>query len=707
MTGGYAGKILRVNLTNKSISTIDTARYEELGGGFGMGAAIFWDLAVAPGQWDLQDAYDPRNVISLMSGPLAATGAPAAGRTSVCGVGSSTYPTDQFYRTNFGGRFATTLKLAGWDGVVLEGKADKPVWINIINDKVTIEDARPLWGLDTWETQNRIVSMVGGRTRFGEEWQQIGEGYTTARPQIVCIGPVGEARARVGALIHGSGVTGRQGGFGGVFGAKNLKAISVTGTGSIRAADPRGVVDTRIWHVQKFPRIKTVLPGTAACMPCINDDRIRDSYPGGEAMCDDTYWYGVGKSKELQMKGAEILMRWGVGSFLAAFGNFKVRAPEAPPPAAKDVPGGAGLGWYVKYLYEIGVLGPGKQIDSSPLPPIGQCDELEFREAFFNAIARRAGIGDALAEGTLHAAKRWGRLDEDVQSGALRYPAWGSTYHWNLPGVEWAFGGLLGSGDVVWHVLGGLGGKEGNRPYTLETLLEIMSSKTIPYTGDPYMFSFAWKGEEAKTTGIYSEHKAKLVAWSRHYADFWNESMAFCEWMLATFLKIRSGPVKLKTQESDFSEVMGMEPVKVEPNTDFRGPTPEAEMRYYQAVTGNKVAFADTMEVGRKIWNLERAIRVMQGRHRNQEKFYPFMYRPGASQAPELGGRPVYEHGTWSWQPLADMHLDEAGVELFKTNFYKLEGWGVDTGWPTRKTLEGLGLKRVADTLGSKGKLGA
>jgi len=705
MTGGYAGKILRVNLTNKSISTIDTARYEEFGGGFGMGAAIFWDLAVAPGQWDLQDAFDPRNVISLMSGPLAATGAPAAGRTSVCGVASSTYPTDQFYRTNFGGRFATTLKLAGWDGVVLEGNADKPVWINIIDDKVTIEDARSLWGLDTWETQNRIVSMVGGRTRFGEEWQQIGEGYTTARPQIVCIGPMGEARARVAALIHGSGVTGRQGGFGGVFGAKNLKAISVTGTGSIGAADPKGVVDTRIWHVQKFPRIKTVLPGTAACMPCINDDRIRDSYPGGEAMCDDTYWYGVG-NKELQMKGAEILMRWGVSSFNSAFGNFKVRAPEAPPPAAKDLPGGEGLGWYVKYLYQIGVLGPGKQIDSSPLPPIDQCDELEFREAFFNAIAKRAGIGDVLAEGTLHAAKRWGRLDQDVQSGALRYPAWGSTYHWNLPSVEWAFGGLLGAGDVVWHVLGALGGKEGHRPYTLDTLLEIMSSKTIPYTGDPYMFSFAWKGEEAKTTGIYSEHKAKLVAWSRHYADFWNESMAFCEWVLATFLKIRSGPVKLKTQESDFSEVMGIDPVKAEPNTDFRGPTPEAELRYYQAVTGNKVTFADTMEVGRKIWNLERTIRVMQGRHRDQEKFYPCMYRPGASQAPELGGRPVYENGKWSWQPLTDMYLDEAGVELFKTNFYKLEGWGVDTGWPTRKTLEGLGLKKIADTMASRGRLG-
>ena len=195
MANGYAGKILRVNLTTKQTSTIDTARYEEFGGGYGMGAAIFWDLAVAPGEWDLKDAYDPRNVLPLMAGPLAAAGVPGAGRTSVCGLSPETFPTCEFWRGNFGGRFGTTLKLAGWDGVVVEGKADRPVWINIINDQVKIEDAKELWGLDTYETQDRITKMVGGRTRFGEEWQEIGSAYTTARPQIVCIGPAGETRS--------------------------------------------------------------------------------------------------------------------------------------------------------------------------------------------------------------------------------------------------------------------------------------------------------------------------------------------------------------------------------------------------------------------------------------------------------------------------------------------------------------------------------
>ncbi len=683
MANGFAGKILRINLTTQAISTIDTAKYEEFGGGYGIATAIFWDLAVAPGEWDLQDAYDPRNVITLMAGPLAATGIPAAGRTSVSGVSPEVFPTNSFSRTNFGGRFGTTLKLAGWDGVVVEGKADNPVWINIINDKVTIENAKELWGLNTYETQDRITSMVGGRTRFGDEWQKIGDGYTTARPQIVCIGPVGEARARIAALIHGSGISGRTGGYGGVFGAKNLKAISVTGTGSVKAADPNGVVNARLWHMQNFSRMRALTPGTASCMPCINNDRKRNSYNGGESMCTDTLWF-YGKSQDVQMKGAEAIMKWGISAWGGRFeGVFKVDVPGAPALFKKQVPIEPGLGWYIKYLYDLGILGPGKKIDSYPLP-MDQWNELSFREIMCDAISKRLGIGDALAEGTLEAAKKWGRLEEDLNSGALRFPAWGSLYHWTLPGVEWAYGYLFGAGDPTWHgfffSLGSGQSKAGPPPYTTEQLVEMMASKVIPFSGDPLMFNYAWKGEEARNTGIYSEHKAKQIAWTRYYAGFWNESMAFCETEMPSFVS--------------------------RGKADFKGPSPDIEMRYYQAVTGKKVSFADTMETGRKIWNLERAIRVAQGRHRDNEKFAPFMYMPGASFTAIGGGLPVYENGKWSWQDLLDMYMDDAGVELFKTRYYNLEGWDPQTGYPKRKTLEGLGMKDVADVLQSKNRLG-
>ena len=691
MTHGYAGKILKVNLTSRTIGTIDTAKYESFGGGVGIGSAIFWDLAVAPGEWDLQDAFDPRNVIALMTGPLAGTGVPGAGRTSVCAVSPEAFPVNWFGRSNFGGRFANTLKSAGWDGIVVEGKAEKPVWINIINDRVTIEDAKDLWGVNTYETQAKITSMVGGRTRFGDEWHPVGNEFTTARPQIVCIGPIGEAKTRIASLVHGSGISARTGGFGGVFGSKNLKAISVIGTGGVKAADPKGVVDTRLWHIREFPRPYKATPGAASCMPCLNCDRRRGSYHGGETMCVDQYWYN-GKGDALQDLGSEMVMKYGLsawGGHFSGMAMFVSDVPGAPALFKKQVPVEPGLGWYIKYLYDQGVLGPGKKIDSYPLQ-MDQYEELSFREAFLDAIARRVGIGDALAEGMLDAAKKWGRLEIDQQSGALRSPAWGSVYHWTLPGVEWAYSDLLMTGDPSWHGFFALGKKMGGGPgvlgepegdYPIERMLEVVSAKTIPYTGDPFMFNYAWKGEEARKNGIYSEHKARQVAWIRHFAGFWNESMAFCEMMLPVFINTA--------------------------RKDIWGPSPDVELRYYQAVTGNKISFADTMEIGRKGWTMERAIRVMQGRKRDNEKFAPFMYKPGACALNFQGGVPVYDNGKWSWQDNADMYFDDAGVELFKTHFYKLEGWDDRNGWPTRKTLEEFGLKHVADTMAKKGKLGA
>ena len=675
MANGYAGKILKINLTTQEVGSLDTAQYEEFGGGVGIGAAIFWDLAVLPGDWDLQDAFDPRNVISLMSGPLAATGVPGAGRTSICAIAPETFPTPLFHRTSMGGRFATMLKLAGWDGVVVQGKADRPVWINIVNDKVTIEDAKGLWGLNTFETQGQITSMVGGRTRFGEEWHQIGDDFTTARPQIVCIGPVGESMTRVAALIHGSGVSARTGGFGGVFGSKNLKAISVIGTGNIRAADPKGLVDIRIAHILGKAGSAA---GQASCMPCVNSDRRRDSYYGGESMCADQYWF-MGDL----MKGADVAIKWGICTWATKFGGaMENKVPNAPALFKGKVPMEPGMGWYIKYLYELGVLGPGKKIDSHPLP-MDQWDKLSFRETFCDAIARRIGIGADLAEGTLEAAKKWGRLEEDLNSGALRFPAYGASWHHTLPGMDWAYAYIFMSGDPMWHGLMGVsgGGGFGGGPsaYTPEQLVDMMAAKVVPFTGDPLMFNNSWKGEEARKTGIYSEHKAKLVSWARRYAGFYNESMSICEMMLPNF--------------------MGRSP------GGLAGPSPELEYRYYQAVTGNNKTLADTIEIGRKIWNMERAIRVMAGRHRDKEQFAPFMYMPGATFM-SLGSRPVYQDGKWSFEDQSDLYLEKAGVEAFKTHFYKLEGWDANNGWPTRKTLEEMGMKKVADTMAARGRLG-
>ena len=97
------------------------------------------------------------------------------------------------------------------------------------------------------------------------------------------------------------------------------------------------------------------------------------------------------------------------------------------------------------------------------------------------------------------------------------------------------------------------------------------------------------------------------------------------------------------------------------------------------------------------------------------ENFAEFMYTPAASSTqtvPAFGDGParelpVYKNGKWEMDVVEDMYLDKSGVEQWKTHFYEFEGWDPDTGWPTRKTLEEMGLKNVADTLESAGRLGS
>ena len=670
MGNGYAGKILRVNLTTGATGVIDTAKYEEFGGGYGIGAAVFWDLAAAPGEWDMKDPYDPRNVLPIMTGPLAATGVPGAGRTSICGMSAETFPTSEFWRGNLGGHFGSALKQAGWDGVVVEGKAEAPVWINIINDQVKIESAKELWGLDTWATQNRITSMIGGRTRFGEEWHQIENGYTTSRPQIVCIGPIGETKSRLSALITSSGVSARIGGHAAVFGAKNLKAISVIGTGNVSVADPKAVIAARLQHMSSGGG-RPAQAGASACSPCLNADRRRSNYYGGETMCACQGWLS-GASQTAGDQATEALIKYGLSSWACHFdGMPRLDISGAPEAYKGKMPTDSGIGWYLEKLHEQGILGPGKQIDSAPLP-MDKFGTLAFRMALLEAIATRSGIGDALAEGCCRAAEKWGRLEIDKESGALRLPAWGATSHWTMPWVDWAYSYILGAGDPTWHgFMAPVGTPEQGK--TIEQSLEELSKKTVPHTDDIFMFNYAWKGEEAWKTGIYSQHKAKQVAWGRNFIMFFNESLAFCEMLLP----------------------------------ELRSVSPDVEMAYYKAVTGKKDSFADTMRAGQKIGAMERAIRVMHGRTREAEVFFPYMYQPGASGMAIYGGVSIYEGGKWRVDPAPDMYLDRKGVEDFKNHYYALEGCDREHGWPTRKSLESHGLKKVADVLNAKGRLGA
>ena len=215
-----------------------------------MGAAIFFDL-VGDKIVEMPDGFHPANVITIMTSPLTGTLVPAcAGRIEMQGVGVQSDPIGWFTRSNFGGRFATMLKHAGWDGIVIEGSADAPVWLDIRDKKVTLRncDGLSLWGQDAWESQQTIWDYVANGGRFHEWYDPGGNagGMTTQRPAVAAIGPAGENCCRTACIIHDASNASGQGGFGAIWGAKRLKAISVIGSGGVHVADPKALLEAPV-----------------------------------------------------------------------------------------------------------------------------------------------------------------------------------------------------------------------------------------------------------------------------------------------------------------------------------------------------------------------------------------------------------------------------------------------------------------------------
>lgn len=658
---GYAGNILRLDLTHRRVSTIPTSKYRQWAGGHGMGSAIFFDLV----KDKTIDGFDPANVVTLMTSPLCGTLAPAAGgRLELQGIGVQYYP-NWYTRSGVGGRLSTQLKYAGWDGIVIEGRADAPVWIDIRDGDVQIRDCSTLslWGTDTLQCQQIIWDYVAGDGSYGDWIEPRGRkgGQTTQRPAVLAIGPAGENLARMACLIHDAGNAAGQGGFGAVWGSKRLKAISIIGTGAIEIHDPKALLRARLWYLAgkrgRRPYVNTVYAKgksrkrhrPQACVGCHQGCKGRyEDGIGNEVICAGSHFYKDAKTLDIQRQACDLINRYGLNANEMFTGEI-----------------------YLKALYDRNALGS----DTGPECPLDfdEYGELSFVEQLVKMMAYRndgkgnpSQFGDDLAEGFIRAAKKWRRHEGMMD---YLYPIWG------IPGdddprvhLESGYASLLGDRDMNEHCFYRLGLKKTPSP---EEIARIYTSKMQPFEGDIRMLDFS-------DENMYSQHIAKLVSWQRYYTRFYKHSLLFCDSRWPDFLDLSS-------------------PDKV-------GKTGEAEPRFIQAVTGDHLSFVDGMEIGRKIWNLDHAIWTLQGRHRDMVRYTdPIYTQPVRYADPVLG----MKDGKWGRLDVSHRHLDRAGFEEFKTRFYRLQGWDTSTGYPTRATLASLGLGYVADELEKHGKLGA
>ena len=215
---GWTGKILRINLTDGTVSVSSTDPYKEYLGGMGIANKIMYDEVPAG-----TDPLSPENKIVFAVGPLTATGVPLAGRTTIASL--STYTTDhQVVDAHTGGMIGAAIKKAGWDAIVIEGASDEPVYLKIDDDDIEIKPADQVWGLGTRATTEALSRKEG--TDFC----------------VATIGPAGENLLPYACIInsrnHSAGA-----GAAAVMGSKKLKALVVRGSQPIYVADPQAVAD--------------------------------------------------------------------------------------------------------------------------------------------------------------------------------------------------------------------------------------------------------------------------------------------------------------------------------------------------------------------------------------------------------------------------------------------------------------------------------
>lgn len=206
--------LLKIDLTIGRIQTIRVPELWEkdyLGGASLAARLLYADLTPD------QDPLSPTAPLLFLNGPLSGTLGPTVGRFVVCGRSPAT---GLWAEANCGGFWGPELRFAGWDGVWITGRAEKPVYIWIHDDQVEIRDAADVWGQDTYETQEAVKRQV-----------------PAAGAHVACIGPAGENGVLFSGIFCDHGRTAGRTGLGAVMGSKNLKAIAVKGTGKIPLAD--------------------------------------------------------------------------------------------------------------------------------------------------------------------------------------------------------------------------------------------------------------------------------------------------------------------------------------------------------------------------------------------------------------------------------------------------------------------------------------
>jgi len=658
---GWVGKLLWVDLSSGRIWETETGPYaKDFIGGRGVAAKLMWDITSA----------DPSaKPLIFMTGPLGATIAPFGGRTVVAGYAPQGYPHEWYSRSTFGAYWAAELKYAGYDGLIILGEAARPVYLWIHNGEVELRKADFLWGKGNWETQLLLKDRLGPQVR------------------IASIGQAGENGSRIAVIQTETESAAGQGGFGAVMGRKRLKAIAVRGTGVVRVAHPAllmrcsKAIRDELRFGSIFSRDAKLDPDkvqkygerwyacTQQCgVHCVASRHysnvpgpITGQQRGGVLHCTSPGFAGRGKGS---------FYDWDIG-FEAGFELACM---------ANDF----GINHWDLHFGIIPWLRHCQRTGRTKLDGIKiDVNDPGFWAYLLRKIAYREGIGDVIAEGGYRAAKELGWEEDFIEE---LYAAWGYAGHWDghgdrvnrivfpfwlVPGLQWAV-------DTRDPISSSHGYAHASMLWSpLRSTVNVGSGREAGAEEGKYL---SWAELKELADRVYgtadaldphAEYKGKAHAavWHANRSAI-KDSLLVCDWMFPCLFSLNQPDLWARADDME--------------GVNF-------EWHLFTATTGIEMSKEEFYKVGERICNLERALQVRDfGRSRaDDEKIIPYL-----------------EREEWWPNPLFDNRRVGADASAFRAlldEFYRLRGWSVETGRPTRAVLERLALEEVAKVLEEHG----
>ena len=662
---GWAGKILKVDLTNRTVTEEPTIpKYQRYIGGVGIGFKVMWD-EVPPET----DAFDPENRIVFATGPLVGTEAPGTTRTAVVSKSPQVYehsvPERSLTTSSvMGGPFGPELKFAGYDAVVIHGRSAEPVYLWIHDGEAEIRDAANLWGLDAYETPRKIR-------------EELQDGYV----QVAATGPAGENLVRAACVVsRGRGDhAAAQGGFGAVMGSKKLKAIAVRGT--------QGMATIDIARPEEFREVAKEALHLLTPLACNPNSMFWN--PGvdphsasqfghwqkvdiGKFMSPDLKIHHVGRTGDCPLLCYDQYDVPGIGTGALMCSKYNagvLGVGSVDGFRAKDFGDRYCINLmdlhlmipWLRSLYRKGVLteeGTGIPFSADP----GEA----FVRALLDKIAFREGFGDTLAEGAVRAAKKMGIYDALCKEELAEFLALPPE----LLGSWCSYGGhgFCGECDPRNWIAMGVYNAVHHREPSVVMYWPLAHYSSLPIEMQKAIAAEVYGSEDAihpQGESKYCQAEAQAAAIEAQRCCI-KDILITCAWSWPMYVS----PYKERTPA-------------------YIGDT-SLESRLLSAATGIDTTEGDLDRAGERIHNLMRAVMVREMGTRDMRHDHDvlpdhFFDNP----SPSTKAPPV----------------DREKFNNLMGMYYKLKGWDQD-GLPTRLKLEEMDLKDVADELEKRNLLG-